>query len=137
MLRTNTNTIEGAHCITIFFPDGVVRDRDGAERCRLWRKYMELTHHAGAGAGGLTRQRSNPRTATRRALYFGAPGARQGKCYLTHSFEGLNVGFFLHKEQRAQPRQRCRWRPGAPLKKRPPRDSLDETPPLLCTPALP
>ena len=73
--------------------------------------------------------------STRTALHFGSPGARQARqCCLTHGLEGLDVEFFLHKEQRAQPRQRCRLRPGAPLKKGPPRDSLDETPPLICTP---
>ena len=113
MLRTNTNTIEGAHCITIFFPDGVVRDRDGAERCRLWRKYMELTHHAGAGAGGLPRQRSNPRTATRRALYFGAPGARQGQVLFDARLGRSHRRLLPAQGRNARMQQRYRCRPGA------------------------
>ena len=45
MLRTNTNTIEGAHCITTSFFDGFCKKETEAGRDVFFgEKYVELHH---------------------------------------------------------------------------------------------
>ena len=63
------------------------------------------------GAGGLPRRRSDPRTANWTAIHFGAPGAFE---VLFDARPGKSRHRVLPaQEQSAQPRPRCRRRPGA------------------------
>ena len=101
---------EGARwCITTFFTGFCEKETESGRDYFYGEAYTEL-HHSG-GAGGLPRRRSDPRTANWTAIHFGAPGA----------FEVLfdaRPGRSRHRVlpalgQSAQPRPRCRRRPGA------------------------
>ena len=107
------------HIVLLFlFSTGFCEREAEAERdVFFWEKYMELPHHAGAGAGALPRRRSDARTAdSLNSASFWSSRSTSRTCSWTHCLDGLDVDFFLPQEQSDQVWQRCRWRPGAPSK---------------------
>ena len=121
MLRTNTNTIEGERARTasqLLLFDGVVRQWDrGLQRYLLLREICGTSLPRSSRRPAATSFRCSNSQLEPRFILDLQERVKHVKCCLTPGLEGLDVEFFLHKEQRAQPRQRCRLRPGAPLKK--------------------
>ena len=93
----NASTVEGERArddASQLFLRGCARKRRSPGEMSSLEKSMGNSITNG-GAGGLPRRRSDPRTATRTALHYGAPGAFQ-VCHLAHGLEGLDIEFFLH-----------------------------------------
>ena len=115
------------------FSDGVVRERDGGRQsCLLFGIFLaaqEQTEACHDGAPDAKKQ-------TRSALHFRDSGARRGHvCFLTHGLEGLDVGFFLHKNKVLRCDNDVVGVQMHRLRKRTPLDSCTTL--LLSTPALP
>ena len=94
----NASTVKGERARDnasqrIFFTGLCEKETESGRDYFYGEEYAEL-HHSG-GAGGLPRRRSDPRTANRTALHFGALGALQ-LWHLAHGLEVLEVEFFLH-----------------------------------------
>ena len=141
MLRSNRNTIEGERAGTVsqlFFSDGLFEKgmEAGRDVLSFWRKVYGTPSPRRIRMPTATAFQCSDSQLEPRFILELQEHVKHVKCYLTHGLEGLIVGFFLHKDEMLECNSGIVVDQVHSLKKRAPWDSLDETPPLLCTPTI-